>query len=70
MARIKYKMLGMAQFRADHGLTQEELAKKARLSIRSITHAENGNPVGAATATCISRALGKKLIDVTERIVE
>jgi transcriptional regulator with XRE-family HTH domain len=45
-------------WRADRGMTQEELAQKAQVARGTIIRAENGAPVNVRTLSRLAKALG------------
>jgi transcriptional regulator with XRE-family HTH domain len=45
-------------WRADHGMTQEELAQKAQVARGTIIRAESGAPVNVRTLSRLAKALG------------
>lgn len=49
------------------GLTQQALAERAGLSLRTVAYVEGGRGMKVETLTAISRALGCSLDDLLER---
>jgi transcriptional regulator with XRE-family HTH domain len=45
-------------YRAQQGITQEQLADRSKVGVRTIQRAEKGNPVRAENLTLIAEALG------------
>jgi transcriptional regulator with XRE-family HTH domain len=57
----------IAQLRLERDLTQQELATKAGLSMRTIAYAEAGRDIRVSTLWLIAEALGVTTDDLLEK---
>ena len=56
----------LKQHRDRVGITQEELARMANISYRTVSNAERGKTCSFATAKKLAKAIGVKLEDLRE----
>jgi DNA-binding XRE family transcriptional regulator len=65
MARMAWRVNGeLRAWRTAHMLTQEEAARKVKVSTRTICTVELGTPVSLQTVRLIARAIGKSPAEI------